>query len=1294
MYDGRNIHIYKPDINNQNSLSSNVIRNIVETENNYLWISTKWGLNKLSQRDNSIEEYYNEFKDDSDIARDNQDNLYVFGKKGIISFYNKQENKFIDLPVNPTIECSRVKGFFIDTKDTIYIAHDGVIEKYTVDSDEGRAKITRHANYPHPYPIDYAFYNKERVLFVDQKGDLYIINSRGTVFIRNLSSLIEENGQISSIIMDVNNILIGFKTNGLFSLQAQRNYLPERININCGVFSLWKDEEQDIIWIGTDGQGVYAWTKGDYTFRNLGLTQLPIKKERPIRAIHTDHQGNLWLGTKDNGIIRIKNYATATDYTSGNVDHFTTKEGLRNNAVFAFALSENKDVLWIASDGPGINYYSYHDQRIHDLKIHTKTALSYIHSIFEAGDSLLWVGSGNSLVRLHLQKNNQQFEIKNSKRFVFKIKNAETFNQIYSLYPENDTIIWVGIRGNGVVRFNSQTGAYRLFTFDENGIAPMNDILCIYQDKYGTFWFGSSYGLTRFQLKPDGSYTVKNINENDGLPNNTIHGILEGSNGELLLSSNTGIILFDPIKETFRSFNQKTGLKTIEFSDNAYYKDKTTETCFFGGIDGLVWMKSEDNQQKKYVPKIYFTQLSIFNKEYNIHDFEKIKKGKPYIELNHKQNFFTISFAAMDFINGENSRYSYQLENFSNVWIDTRSNEASFTNIAPGSYTLKVRYNDGIINSEDQEESIRIVILPPWYMNWYAKLFYILLIIGIIALTYYYIKHKYEGKKKALAQQLDTKYKEEMYEGKLRFFTNITHEFCTPLTLIYGPCERILTYEGSDTFIRKYAQIIKSNTERLNSLIQEVIDFRRMQTGNKITYIQPVNISQLLSEIIDSFSDLSEQNHITFETQIEANIEWNTDYSCFTKIMNNLISNAFKYTPTEGKILVSMNVEDTLLLLKVYNTGKGISKEQSPLIFNRYSVLDNIKENTIKGLSSRNGLGLAICYSMTELLQGKIDVESEVNQYAQFVVALPHLEVSENAAEIPADIPVTLPIDDYSEEINPEDNNEMFDNELVDSEHKAHVLVIDDNKELLWMIKEMLSDEFKVITASDGEKGLQQLKLSIPDVIITDVMMPNLDGISLTKQLKQNKHTMHVPLIILSAKNTTDERIEGIESGADAYVAKPFDSHYLKAIIRRLIKNKEDMKEYYNSSASAYDYSQGQLIGKEDKDFLQTLILIINENIDNNEFLPDDLASQLQISTRNLYRKLQTLGQPSPKDFIKEQRIAHAAKLLLTTTLTIQEIMYKTGFTNRSHFYKEFAKRHNQTPKEYREAKKTKDNSL
>ncbi|MDR1724121.1 MAG: response regulator [Tannerella sp.] len=1265
MYDGRNIQIYKPDINNRNSLSGNVIRKIIETDGNYLWINTKWGLNKLSKRKNIVEEYYDDFKENASITRDTHDNLYVLGKTGILSVYDRQLKCFIDIPLDEQIECEDITGFFmIDT--ALFINHRGKLKKYSVSFD-GRPHIIRHPDFEHHLPIERTFYDRGRILYIDIKGDLYIKNAVRTLLVANISRLLGENGSLASVIMDGNNILMGFKTTGVYRLNAQKNYEIEKLDISCGVFYLLKDDVQNIVWIATDGQGLFALSEEDYSFESINLMQLPVKKRRPVRAICTDHQNSLWLGTKDNGIIRIKNYE---EFSPGNVTHFTTETGLCNDAVFAFAPSCDKKLLYIGSDGPEINYYSYLDNKIHTLR--GSSMFNNVHSLFETPDSVLWAGAGSALLKARIRRDDSFAEISSCQTFVFNLVKKQAVNQIYTLYPDNDSIIWAGIRGNGLLRFNCNTGAYRLITFEEKGIAPMNDILCIHKDRNGTFWLGTSYGLTRFRIDDSGAIDYRNYNENNGFPNNTIHGIIENSDGDLWLSSNNGIIVFNPVKETARIYNEKTGLTITEFCDNAWFRCAGASEGFFGAVDGVVRIKYEEKQRRRFFPKIHFTKLRIFNQEYNIHDYE----NRGAIELQHNQNSFAVSFVAPDFIYGGNGKYTYNLENMNSIWMDSWTGEAQFTNIPHGNYTLKVRYNDGIWDDQAQTGSIAIRILPPFYLTVYAKLLYLLVAVLLLAGIFVYLKNKYENKRALIAKEFETKYREEAYESKLRFFTSITHEFSTPLTLIYGPCERLLRNSGLDGAAKKYIEIIKSNAERLNTLIQEIIDFRRVETGHSKLRIETADIGRLTAELAAAFSELAEQNSISFDTSIPPSLQWNTDTGCYSKIVTNLISNAFKYTPVGGAVRVSVENDGELLVLKVYNTGAGIPDDKIPLLFNRYSVLDNVKENSIKGLSSRNGLGLAICHSLTELLHGTITVNSRVDEYAEFVVTLPLA---------PSDSSEALGVS--SESLTP---GEALTNPGDAITKPDKLLIIDDNPDLLWMLTDILSEEYEIVTAGNGKQGLALIETNTPDLIITDIMMPEIDGITLARKIKSDRYTQHIPLVILSARNNSEDRIEGLESGADAYVPKPFDADYLKAVVRRQLDNKKRLEHYYNSAASAYSFSDGRLLHNEDRDFMQRAAETVAANIDNENFTTEALAEALQLSVRNLYRRFKDLQQPTPNDFIKDLRLRTAAKMLITTNLTVQEIMYRTGFSNRSHFHREFTKLFNASPKSYRLAQSNK----
>lgn len=1290
-YDGIEIETYKPDIKNPNSLSGNVIRKMVESKNDYLWIMTKGGLNKFSKRHNRVETRFTEFQEDCSIASDQNGNFFILARDGMLYFFDFESQQFkkIDIP-----EFHPKQGWvslLIDADNQVWITNSGESRLYDIDYTNPSNPTLKPTGII-KQQVHYIFCDNGNIILLDNQHNLLQIKNGQENFISNIQPVIEKYGNdISTIIYDDLDVIIGFQTHGAIRLNHKKQYAFERLPINCGVFSLLKDDVQNILWIGTDGQGIYACVQDGYVFNGINLDELPIRAQMPIRAIYKDQMNNLWLGTKGNGIIRIEDYDHATDFDLQNVTHFSTQDGLSNNAVFSFERSSRNNVLWIGSSGPELNYYSYDDDKIHTLVNPSDIPLNDVHCISEINDTTLWVSSLFSLFKVHLVRHKNTFIAERIQRFEFDIKNKEAFNKIYSICWENDSIMWLAMRGNGAIRFNSVNGDYRLISFTNQGIVPINDILSIHLSTNKEIWLGSSYGITRIDSIGDRKITYRNYNENDGLHNNTIHGILEDTYGKLWLSSNNGIILFDPEKDAFRHFDRRSGLKVTEFSDNAYYEDCASSRYFFGGIDGIVWIEREEVEKNEFLPPIYFSNLRILNEKVDKDDFLVQKDDKDCLQFKHNQNFFTISFSTNDFIDGSNIQFSYKLNNFNKVWMNTTTREAQFTNIPPGDYTLQVRYINEF-DKKSQQASLPIRILPPWYFSVYAKLFYILACIGLLYLLYLYIKKKYEDKKEKIALQLKQKYKEEMYENKLRFLTNITHEFCTPLTLIYTPCERILHYKGSDPQVKKYARIIQSNTERLNNLIQEIIDFRRIETGNKKCHIVSCDMNAICDKIKESFSSLIEENHIHFNMDIPQNLTWNSDQNYMNTLLNNLISNAFKYTPENGHIQISLSANDKELTLKVHNSGKGIRKEDIPYIFNRYSVLDNVEQNSIKGLSSRNGLGLAICKSIVDTLNGTIDIESQPGEYAEFIIRLPEQslpQTTNNQTNIAEKNNVNKqPTSKELRETISKQNKLVNDTSNLTKIQLPTILIIDDNEEILWILQDILANDYHTITAKDSQEGLTLLTENLPNLIITDVMMPGQDGISLTKQIKLNPYTMHIPIVILSAKSGLDDKIEGIESGADAYIPKPFETQYIKAVIKQLIDKQQKLHKYYNSSASSFDYMDGKLISKENRNFIQSTISIIEQNIGNTDFTPENLADNLCISLRSLYRKFKELELPSPKDFIKRQRIEYAAKLLVSTNLSIQEIMYNAGFTTRSHFYKEFSNYYNTSPKEYREQQK------
>lgn len=1280
LYDGLNIHpLVFADGKN---LSGNIIEEVLETENGILWIQTNYGLDKMDKYKRTITNYP-QFQGGYILKKNRKNDIFILAENNILNYISSTSKEFHKLTI-PNLNRNEIVDIHIDDNYLWAFTTKGIL-KYQFMTDDNQHYSIKEAIDVENTPLRYCFVVNNTAYMIDNDYALYEyqIEHNKKTYVTHLGKEIAERGIISDIIKDNGVFFVAFKTNGVLKLIPQAGgYRKEDIGIKSGIFRLLKDQNQDIVWIGTDGQGVYIYSDGHYSVQSVTFNAMNFDIAKPIRSIFLDKENSLWLGTKGEGILRIKNYDLHKSTFNYPTELLTsTNSKLLDNSVYAFAES-SRPLFWIGND-EGINYYSYTDKSIKSVPC--SEAINYVHAIYEENDSILWISTvGTGVIRARIAGSAHAPMLTDIKRYTIDNGNFSS-NYFFTMYCDHRGELYFGNRGYGTFRMEHEK-LQPVPLKNNYKDKTANDVFSIIK-KNNTLWLGTSYGLIKQDATGEWCF-----NKENSLQNSTIHTMLEDNSGNIWIATNGGLIRFHTDKHEIQNYNRLNGLSILEFSDGAAYKKQGV--LFFGGINGLAVVHENPSYktQNEYTPPIRFTRLNVLGKDQNLYDYIQTNNDESELVLTYDQNYFAISFIAMDYINSNNYSYLYKIDKKESKWIDNGlSNSVSFTQMSPGDYTLYVKYKNRTTGEESEVYSINIRIQPPWYLSNTAILAYqILLLTFIIVLIRFWISRQ-QRKQARMMDKLEQNHKEEVYEEKLRFFTNITHEFCTPLTLIYGPCEHILSYENTDSFIRKYILLIKSNTERLNALIQEVIDFRRMETGHKTRKVNPLPVSKVCNDIIASFSDLAEQNKIKLENLIEPELCWNSDHSCFTKIVSNLISNAFKYTPTEGRICITLKIAEDELYLSVYNTGKGIKKENMSLIFNRYSILDNIEENAVKGLSSRNGLGMAICHSMVELLEGKIRIESEVNQYAEFIVTLPELSASEETGTLPDTDTLTQPVTTSATGMPIKMSSAPIQEEQ--GREKGQILVIDDNTEILALLRETLSD-YRVITAKCGEEGLDMLKKVDPELIITDIMMPGTNGIELTKQIKQNKHTMHIPLIILSAKNTNEEKIEGLESGADAYIGKPFNINYLRAIVARMIENKNKIKEYYNSSACAYEFSNGQLLKKEDKDFLQSVTLFIDTNIENADLSPEDLAEHLQISIRNLYRKFKELEQLPPKDFIKDYKITLAAKLLRTTTLTVQEIIYQSGFNNRSHFYKEFDKRFQMAPKEYQSQNKQKDESL
>lgn len=1279
IFDGTNIHVYNPVNPTKAPLSGNLINDIMETEKDVLWIQTNYGLDRLDTKLQTSKSF-TEFKDKNYMAKSRDNDLFIVKDDGYIYYYQPEKQLFQKLEV-PQIAFGHVLSTIIDKNNILWVfTSNNDTRNYQIIKNKEEISLTPNNLFKHSEQLLWAFAEEDLIYFIDKTYSLYEYDfgNQQQYFIADLKAEVETRGEVSSIIKQQNDYYIGFKSSGLIVLKYMSDqkikYQMQDTEIHSGIFCLMKDKYQDIVWIGTDGQGVYMYFNDAFSITNTLLDTPVYQINNPVRTVYYDEEQTLWIGTKGGGILRIRNYSPETNAAVSFDRISISNSTLTDNTVYCFAPgSANR--LWIGTEN-GLNYYSYQNKQ---LKAFTVIAdgkkVKYVHSINELNDTTLWVSTvGEGIVKVILDKAGSSPSVKSATRIVLDDGRMAS-NYFFTSFQENDSILWFGNRGYGAYRLNVETEQLTPYRFDNVvNSQTANDIFAIYKNEKG-YWLGTSSGLLHFN--EDYSHYHDRA---DLFSNNTVHGILEDQQNNLWISTNQGLVRFNPKTNTGQTYDRENGLEVTEFSDGAFYKDSRTETLFFGGTNGFVTVKPNAYIMADYMPQINLKGLSIFGKEYNIHDFLHDKKGKKILQLDYSRNFFCIDFMAIDYINGNNYSYSYKLDEVSSQWIESgTSASAIFSNLAPGQYTLLVKYKNNMNGKECEPQKLLIQITPPWYLSNWAYILYFILIALFCILAVYRIVHQYRRKQHRMIEKLNREKKEEVYESKLRFFTNITHEFCTPLTLIYGPCEKILAYPQSDSYIRKYGKMIQQNTEKLNGLILELLEFRRLETGHKVLSIQRLSVSDKLQNIAESFCELAENKNLNYRLDIEPDIEWNTDISCFSKIVNNLISNAFKYTPEEGNITIGLKVENQLLTLNISNSGKGIAKENLAKIFDRYKILDSFEMN---GKNSRNGLGLAICKNMVTLLNGEINVSSIQNEITTFTVTLPELSPTAQETETPQKVYATGPLNTNTEPMELEQTTVNFDTS------KHTVMIIDDDPSMLWFVSEIFVDKYNVLSFNNAAEALASLELKQPDLIISDVMMPEIDGLSFAQKIKQNKLWSHIPLILLSALHHEDDQVKGIEAGAEVYVTKPFNVKYLEKVVYRLIKRESDLKEYYSSIFSSFKVENGNCIHKEDQEFLDKVIETIEKNITNPDLSVELLSSDLGYSTRQFYRKLKPITDKSPADIIKEYRLTMAERLLLTKNYTIEEIMDKTGFNNRGTFYKLFSQRFGMPPRQYREQQK------
>lgn len=1245
-YDGKNMAIYRTDMNVEKQLLNNVIYHVNAADNNCLWISTNTGINRFSIKQKTVTESYESFKNDfilhsnrkGDTWLIDKDDIYVYEpSKSTFQKTTKKSKAF-----NKELSFVDDKGYlwlFSTTNNSIYKCHANHINNPKQSYEIVQTNI-------HNKKIEYTFYQEGLLSFIDQDKDLFLFDlTRNTkIFIRNVGELIAKYGKITGIISFYDDIVIAFIQNGLIKLDSSSHYSESVIDRSVRIFSIYKDPMQEIIWVATDGQGVMAYSKKKSIASHFMFNHLQNKITRQVRSIYTDKKGDLWFGTKGDGLVKIENYMQHTVttpslnaisiYFPGNKANLPNyHRELTEFQVFGIVPSRYMNGFWIGSaENPGLSYYDYQKDNVIAVSGDTKL-LQRVHRIYEQNDTTLWLTtSGNGVCRVHLDKTNGIIKAKKTKQYIFN-DGKKNINDFFPMLVEGDSVIWLGSRGMGLVKFNIQTLKHRVFLLGNKDKFAINDILSIYR-KQNTFYLGTVSGLVRLTFNASGTPKVFCIGKEQGFLNDMIHGILEDENGFLWLSTNKGLVKYNPTNNVFHTYYYNNGLQIGEFSDDAFYKCPYTGNLFFGGIDGLLYLEKKRMNEVEYHPDIYFRDLTIgvetdnFNAYYDLTSNTLSLKG---IHLS-----FALSFIAPDFIDGDNFEYSYKLEGRKGTeWSPfTPDNKATFNALPHGYYTLKIRYKKDIFDTEYKSYSLNIHILPPWYLSIWAYLGYCFFAIVAIIYTYHMTKRYY--RRGRLIKKLMLR---ESHNTSQTGINQQTHETVGLLSKICHTCEQLRQIDSMSIEYYKMLDTVHdtvlSVAFKSESISEEYCDLGTY-LPREISVYGTVNLKKLSDEIIgmliyrnhDGLSDLEIELDNTLDVYLPKQTLGYILYYLYAEAATAKTKVIITSNLTAEGLIIELTVPHDIAdkILQVNNYSSPRSENQSMHYFHKWLYL----------------------YAM-KVMNGVLRQKEQ-------------------------NIQITFPVMKKKQELP------------IEVKTKKTILLLEDKEEIIWLMNDLLSDNYNIHAVQTIQEAFGYLKKNSPEVFMPDTMIYQKEEDKFMEYIQSHKglliHTAFIPILKWKATFLLHKELQKL---ADGFVIMPYNILFVKEIIDLAVNRQTDRKEVILVDLPGQKEKSIICETPEQATFAKQLLAVLDANLDKEDLNTSFIAEKMNISSRQYYRKFKEISHLSPTDFIKNYRIEKAACLLAETDWSVQKVISEVGIQSRSYFYKEFSSRYGVTPRIYKQ---------
>jgi signal transduction histidine kinase/DNA-binding response OmpR family regulator/ligand-binding sensor domain-containing protein len=1265
---------YRHDPGNPNSLPSDFVWAIYEDRAGVFWIGTTGGLSRMNreiEEDNESDRTFINYQHHptdpnslsesyvTSIIEDRTGTLWIGTNNGGLCRFNKDSEKFVNYRHKPedlsSLSSDAIRAILADD-DFLWVGtYGGGLNRLRlseIDTLE-RAK-PRFKRYQHdPDDPSSLSHNVIREIYCDRAGILWVATWGGGLnkFSQrkfevyrhepnNANSLIRNDVTAICEVSNSNALLVGTQDGGLTEIVwggSDKAYFkhfqsnpenPRSLSDNYITAILESREEADIFWIGTYGRGLNRFDRKAGAFLRFGHdasdpNSLP---DNRIGSLHASlrHPGVFWIGSDGGGLVQMR------------------LDNSQNPKFTRVAIGESQP------DGPTLNV---------------------IRSIYESPyqPGVLWIAlDQHGVLNLTLDGND------NVIHYWHLPVSGLTGSRVYTVLATRDSSVWIGTNGglNKLVRSRIAAENKR-FANPSPGVDLEVEVSVAYR-------------------------------KSDGLPSEAVHGILEDSRGNLWISTDNGLSKFDRETESFRNYSAGDGLQSNQFRWGAFHNGRSGK-MYFGGINGFNVFHPDSIKDNPYVSPVVFTDFRIANKSVKI-DPSGTEKGftmpkhiteSDEVVLSYKENVLSFEFSALDYASPDRNLFSYRMDNFDQDWSSpSHDHRATYTNLDPGAYIFRVKgsNHDGIWN--EQGTSIKVTILPPWWRTWWAYGFYTFFVGFALYLLRRYEMNRQQHKHDAKLQQMEARKLQEVDALKSRFFANISHEFRTPLTLILGHTEGAL-HETEKESAKRKLKVVLRNTGKLRTLINQLLDLSKFEAGRMELRASRQDIVPVLRSAMAAFESHAALKEIALSFSAEpAVIPVFFEREQIEKVMYNLLSNALKFTKKNGQVAVEVGIEKNIsgdgrapasadfesgeLKLMVRDTGIGIPAESLPNIFDRFYQVNATETRENEG----TGIGLALTQELIQLPGGMISVESEVGIGTTFTIKLPlgssHLRPEQIVARDENERGDKVDFGAASSEESAAVQSVQPQASPLKTRNSKSVLIVEDNDDMRALIRDSLPGSYRITEATNGESGFAAALDTVPDLIITDVMMPGVDGYELTHQLRRHDATSHIPIIMLTAKATDEDLFEGLEKGVDVYLTKPFNKHELLIRVRKLIELRQQLLARVKTRPMIT--ASEVMVTSMDQQFLERLQKIVEENMEEETFQVEDIGRQIGLSRSQLQRKLSALLDCSPAAYLRRVRLERAKQLLEKNAGTVSEICFQVGYGNVSAFARAFRETFGKSP--------------